>query len=79
LGGRGCGIVVTGNKRNLQLLPLNVNILGKAAVLQFVLALFCSWGCANSACRLLSIAMLMSSSHRLFIICSSQFLKIMTK
>jgi hypothetical protein len=37
---------------------LNVNILGKAAMLHFALAPFCSWGCANSACRLLDIAVL---------------------
>jgi hypothetical protein len=44
---------------------LNVNILGKAAVLHFALALFCGWGHANSARRLFGIAVLMSSSHRL--------------
>jgi hypothetical protein len=48
---------------------LKINILGKAAVLHYALTPFCSWGCANSACRLLDVAMLMSSSHRLLILC----------
>jgi hypothetical protein len=37
---------------------LNINILGKSAVLHFALASFCGWGCANSTCRLLGIAVL---------------------
>jgi hypothetical protein len=32
-------------------------------MLHFALTPFCSWGHANSACRLLDIAVLMSSSH----------------
>jgi hypothetical protein len=37
---------------------LNVNILGKTAMLHFALTLFCGWDHANLACRLLDIAVL---------------------
>jgi hypothetical protein len=47
---------------------LDVTILGKAAVLHFTLTPFCSWGCANPACRLFDIAVLMSRSHRFLIL-----------
>jgi hypothetical protein len=51
---------------------LNVNIFGKTAVLHFVLTPYCGQGCANSACGLLGIAVLMSSSHRFLILHSPQ-------
>jgi hypothetical protein len=53
--------IVTG--RTCDRYSLNINTLGKADMLHFALTPFCSWGCANSACRLLGIAVLMSSSH----------------
>jgi hypothetical protein len=52
---------------------LNINILGKAAVLHFALPHFCSWVCTNSACRLFDIAVFMSNSHRLLVISSPHF------
>jgi hypothetical protein len=54
---------------------MNVNILGKTDVLHSALAPFFSWGHANSICRLFDIAVLMSSSHRLLILHSPQYLK----
>jgi hypothetical protein len=47
---------------------LDVTILGKAAVLHFTLTPFCSWGCANPACKLFDIAVLVSHSHRFLIL-----------
>jgi hypothetical protein len=47
---------------------LDVTILGKAAVLHFTLTPFCSWGCANPACKLFDIAVLVSRSHRFLIL-----------
>jgi hypothetical protein len=63
--GGGRDIAVLGNRRNHDCYSLNVNILGKTAMLPFTLALFCDWSCANSACRLFDIAVLMSNSHSL--------------
>jgi hypothetical protein len=79
-GKQGGGATVLGWGMTLQLLVtggtgncyfLNINILGKAAMLHFALIPFCGWGCASSACRLLGIAVLMLNSHRLLIICST--------
>jgi hypothetical protein len=55
--------IVTG--RTCHRYCLNINTLGKAAVLHFALAHFCGWGCANSACRLFETVVLMSSFHNL--------------
>jgi hypothetical protein len=63
--GEGCDII-TGETCDPY--SLNVNSLGKAAVLHFALAHFCGWGRANSAYKLFGIAVLMSSSHRLVIL-----------
>jgi hypothetical protein len=66
------GVTLPGTGGTCNHYSLNVNILGKAAMLYFALTLFCGWGRANSACRLLDIAVLMSGSHRLLIFCSPQ-------
>jgi hypothetical protein len=57
LGGWGMTLVIR-NRRNLQsdCYSLNINILVKTTVLHFALTSFCSWGCANSDCRLFDIA-----------------------
>jgi hypothetical protein len=53
----------------------NINNLGDAAVLLFPV---CGWGCAYLSLQIkaikLHLTLLMSSSHRLFIICSPQLL-----
>jgi hypothetical protein len=75
LGGmRGHDIAVIGNRRNFYHYSLNANILEEVAVLHFALAPFCSWGCANSACRLFDTTVLMSNSRRLLILHSPQML-----
>jgi hypothetical protein len=48
---------------------LNVNNLGKPPVLNFASGSLCVWCHANSACRSLSTTVLITSSHRLLIIC----------
>jgi hypothetical protein len=58
---------------------LDVNILGKAAVLHFALTPFCSWRPVPiPAYRLSDIAVLMSSFHRLLILHSPQVLLIVS-
>jgi hypothetical protein len=68
--GGGRDIVVLGNGGTCNRYPLDVNILGKAAVLHFALTPFCSCGLCQS--QPADMAVLMSSSHRLLTLCFPQ-------
>jgi hypothetical protein len=64
----GWGVTLKQEKPGFLLLSLNVNNLGKAAVLHFALAPSEAGAMPNSVYRSLSTTALMSSSHRLLII-----------